>query len=101
MKKIEFYTRLMKNGVAVAEKVTGYTDGSYNYYKQAYGTWCAVHPFSGLAIPTSYGETRKNAVAMAHAYTEVIARNITVVNHQALLFQEMIKEVEKNEKNID
>ena len=95
MKKLQFYTRYMIDGSAIALLVRGYTDGTYNYYKNDYGTWCAIHPLSGLAIPNSYGRTRKNAVTMAHNYTETINKNITIVNHQSMIFQNMIQEAQK------
>jgi hypothetical protein len=98
MRRITFYTRKMKNGKPEAELVLGYTDGTYNYYKISETCWCAVHVFSGLAIPTSYGPTRRNAAEKAHAYTEVINRNITIVNDQSVIFQNMIQEAKQNEQ---
>lgn len=53
MKKLDFYTRKMENSAPRAVLVSGYTDGTYNYYRLDGGFWCAVHVFAGLAIPTS------------------------------------------------
>jgi hypothetical protein len=99
MKKLDFYTRKMENGKPKAVLVSGYTDGSYNYYRPSNrGFWCAVHPFSGLAVPLSFKSTRRDAATAAHAYTDIINKNITAVNNQSLIFQNMIQEVKQNEK---
>ena len=67
MKKIEFYTRTHKNGKDIAEKVNGYTDGKFNYYKNEFGNWFAVEPKTGLSTGAQY-KTRKQIID--HAYSE-------------------------------
>ena len=97
MKKLDFYTRKMENNKPCAILVSGYTDGVYNYYRPSGdGFWCAVHIFSGLAVPTSFKSTRRDAATAAHAYTDIINKNITAVNNQSLIFQNMIQEVKQN-----
>jgi hypothetical protein len=51
MKKIEFYTMVMRDGKPRAESVKGYTDGTFYYYRNAdCKTWHAVHPMVGLSV---------------------------------------------------
>lgn len=51
MKKIEFYTMVTRDEKPRAESVKGYTDGTFNYYRDAdCATWHAVHPMVGLSV---------------------------------------------------
>lgn len=51
MKKIEFYTMVTRDEKPRAESVKGYTDGTFNYYRNAdCATWHAVHPMVGMSV---------------------------------------------------
>ena len=63
MKKHTFYSMVREEGVVIAKRQQGYTDGTYNYYRKNY-TWFAIHPLNGLSICT--GTTRKEAAEFAH-----------------------------------
>ena len=62
MKKLEFYSMMYKNGKKQAVKHEGYTDGTYNYYKN-FSTWHAIAPAVGLSIIAA--NTRKEAQKQA------------------------------------
>lgn len=66
MKKIEFYTMIMREGKPSAESVKGYTDGTFYYYRNAEcKTWHAVHPMVGLSVAS--GDTLQGTVDSAYA----------------------------------
>lgn len=76
MKKLDFYTRLKKEGKEVAVLVSGYTDGKFNYYKN--GSWFAILPTLGLTFcqPKS---TRKELVNSIYN-TEIIDKINNFIN---------------------
>lgn len=74
MKKTAFYSMVRENGKNIAKQQNGYTDGQYNYYKNQYGVWHAIHPENGLSICTD--TTRKAAAARAATYADNIAEAI-------------------------
>lgn len=51
MKKCTFYSLIYngKNG-AMAKKWDGFTDGTYNYYKNENNKWFAIEPSTGLSV---------------------------------------------------
>ena len=71
MKKADFYTMVRENGKNIAKQQNGYTDGNFNYYKNQYGTWHAIHPENGLSVCTD--TTRKAAAARAGTMGDLIA----------------------------
>ena len=60
MKKCSFYTR--KTG-GIVERVNGWTDGAYNYYKNG-DLWFCIVPDIGIAAVTGY--SRKDVVAQVY-----------------------------------
>jgi hypothetical protein len=52
--------------------INGYSDGTFYYYKNDYGTWHAIHPLCGLAI--AQGSTRKEAEK--NAYSERVQNGL-------------------------
>lgn len=71
MKKCSFYTR--KAG-GIVERVNGWTDGTYNYYKKG-DMWFCIIPEVGLAA--AMGSSRKDVVLQA--YNQDIVDKITVI----------------------
>lgn len=67
-KKCEFATvrRNEKTQQPEACKMTGYTDGIYNYYS-AGSLWFAIHPVYGLAVSTAHSRKAAQADAMKNA----------------------------------
>ena len=53
MKKIDFYSLIMKNGKPQRVLHNGYTDGTYYYYKNN-STWYAIVPNIGLSAAEVY-----------------------------------------------
>lgn len=74
MKKCEFYSVHKENGKKIAKLHSGYTDGTYNYYKDG-STWCAIVPDTGLAAVNDK-TTRSDTAQRAHSIeiTDKIAR---------------------------
>lgn len=70
MKKCSFYTRKNKG----IERVNGWTDGKYNYYKNGYMWFCIV-PDIGIAAVT--GSSRKDVMTQAYDYD--IAAKISAI----------------------
>lgn len=66
MKKLDFYTMQSKNKKPAAVLVSGYTDGTFNYYKNDRGYWWAIHPGTGLAVTNCFCSSRKTAAENAH-----------------------------------
>ena len=62
MKKCEFYTMKRINRETVAVLVKGYTDGTYNYYRQE-NTWYIIDPNTGrlLYMANTLSKTRELA----------------------------------------
>lgn len=92
MKKCSFYTRKIKG----IEWVNGWTDGTYNYYKNG-DLWFCIVPNVGIAAATGY--SRKDV--MLQAYDHDIADKITAIMDRdgAKLkekFNELIQEAENN-----
>lgn len=71
MKKCSFYTR--KTG-GIVERVDGWTDGTYNYYKDG-DMWYCIVPEVGIAATTGY--SRKDVVSQA--YDHGIADKIAAI----------------------
>lgn len=71
MKKCSFYTRKAEG---IVERVNGWTDGTYNYYKNG-DMWYCIVPEVGLA--TAMGYSRKDV--MSQAYDPDIASKIAAI----------------------
>lgn len=66
MVKTSFYSMVRNNGKNVAVLKTGYSDGTYYYYKSDVGRhWWAIHPLCGQCVTS--GKTLKEAATAAHA----------------------------------
>lgn len=65
MKKCEFYSVHLEKGKKIAKLHSGYTDGTYNYYKAGF-TWCAIVPDTGLAAVNDK-TTRSDTAQRAHS----------------------------------
>ena len=65
MKKCEFYSAHIEKGKKIAKLHSGYTDGTYNYYKADF-TWCAIVPDTGLAVVNDK-TTRSDTAQRAHS----------------------------------
>lgn len=65
MEKCSFYTRKNKTGRTggIVERVNGWTDGTYNYYKDG-NKWFCIVPEVGLAA--AMGSSRKDVVAQSY-----------------------------------
>lgn len=99
MKKIEFYTLINNFGKSKAIKVKGYTDGTYNIYKDKYNNWHVVVPTIGIAFP-GYFKTRKQAVedAYSDAMQECYKKYYEMHMHKDSFierFERLVKESEK------
>ena len=71
MKKYSFYTR--KAG-GIVERVNGWTDGTYNYYKNG-DVWFCIVPEVGLSA--AMGSSKKDVVAQV--YDHDIADKIAAI----------------------
>ena len=71
MKKCSFYTR--KTG-GIVERVNGWTDGRYNYYRNG-DMWFCIIPEVGIAAVT--GSSRKDVVSQV--YDHDIADKIATI----------------------
>lgn len=78
MKKTNFYSMVREEGQNIAKLQSGYTDGTFHYYK-AGALWHAIYPGNGLSI--CYGSTRKAAAEKAHA-PAMLARVAAAVERQ-------------------
>lgn len=65
MKKCEFYSVHIEKGKKFVKLHSGYTDGTYNYYKAGF-TWCAIVPDTGLAAVNDK-ITRSDTAQRAHS----------------------------------
>lgn len=76
MKKCSFYTRKNKAGRkgGMVECVNGWTDGTYNYYKNG-DMWYCIVPDIGIAAAMGY--SRKDV--MSQAYDPDIAAKIAAI----------------------
>ena len=93
MKKCSFYTR--KTG-GIVERVNGWTDGTYNYYRNG-DMWFCIVPEVGIAAATGY--SRKDVVAQA--YNPVIVDKIAAIMDRdgeelKEKFNELIQAAENN-----
>lgn len=65
MKRCEFYTLINIGNGPEAVKVSGYTDGNFNYYKNALGVWHAIFPVLGVSVADA--RTRKEVARIANS----------------------------------
>ena len=93
MKKCSFYTR--KTG-GIVERVDGWTDGTYNYYKKG-DMWYCISPEVGLAAATGY--SRKDVVAQVYDH-DIAAKIASIMNKDGEKLREkfnsLIQEAENN-----
>ena len=66
MKRISFYSLHRPDGLPLqAVMHDGYTDGKFNYYRNAAGVWFAISPETGLSLTS--GRTRRYVVEYANS----------------------------------
>lgn len=64
MKKHTFYS-IVKFDKIKAVKWSGYTDGTFNYYKDKFNKWHTIEPTTGLSTGYPHN-TRQQAIEHAH-----------------------------------
>ena len=76
MKKCSFYTRKAKAGIkdGIVERVNGWTDGVFNYYRNG-DMWYCIIPEVGIAAVT--GSSRKDV--MYRVYDHDIASKVVAI----------------------
>lgn len=93
MKKCSFYTR--KTG-GIVERVNGWTDGVYNYYKNG-DMWFCIVPDIGIAAVT--GSSRKDVVSQVYDH-DIADKIATIMNKDGATLREkfnsLIQEAENN-----
>lgn len=52
MRKIEFYSAVMRDGKKTVEMQNGYTDGEFNYYRAGRAHWYCIDPKTGFSVTT-------------------------------------------------
>ena len=93
MKKCSFYTR--KTG-DIVERVNGWTDGVYNYYKNG-DMWFCIVPEIGISC--AHANSRKEAAEMGHSgnvvsyLTTIMARDGEKLKEE---FNSLIQAAENN-----
>ena len=94
MKKTNFYSMVREEGQNIAKLQAGYTDGTYNYYKND-SSWHVIHPSNGLSI--CCGNTRKAAAEKAHEprMIERIAKALERQQPAADRFAEAVKKAKE------
>ena len=93
MKKCSFYTR--KAG-GIVERVNGWTDGKYNYYKNG-DMWFCIVPDIGIAAVT--GSSRKDVVTQVYDH-DIAAKIASIMDRDGEKLKEkfnsLIQETENN-----
>lgn len=74
MKKHSFYSLMMKNNKPQRVLHTGYSDGTYDYYKNS-STWFAIVPNIGLSVADAH--TRKEAQQIATDRAGIVTQKLT------------------------
>lgn len=98
MKKCEFYSVHIEKGKKIAKLHSGYTDGTYNYYKAGF-TWCAIVPDTGLAAVNDK-TTRSDTAQRAHSIeiTDRIARiPAERIAERRTEFEKLVREAQERE----
>lgn len=97
MKKTTFYSVMMQKGGPAAVLHNGYTDGTYQYYKNGV-QWCAILPGVGLAVCFEY--TRKACAENAHGAgtaERIAAAMERSGDEMRARFNRLVTEAENNE----
>lgn len=98
MKKCSFYTRKNKTGRTggIVERVNGWTDGTYNYYKNG-NKWFCIVPEVGLAAAMGY--SRKDVMLQAYDH-DIAAKIASIMDRDGATLREkfnsLIQEAENN-----
>lgn len=92
MKKCSFYTRKAKG----IERVNGWTDGKFNYYRNG-DMWFCIVPDIGIAAATSY--SRKDVVNQVYN-PDIAAKIATIMDRDGEKLREkfnsLVQAVENN-----
>ena len=98
MKKCSFYTRKTKAGIkgGIVERVNGWTDGKFNYYRNG-DMWFGIVPDIGIAAVTGY--SRKDVVAQAYC-PDIVDKIAAIMERDGEKLREkfnsLIQETENN-----
>ena len=98
MEKCSFYTRKNKTGRTggIVERVNGWTDGVYNYYKNG-NQWFAVVPEVGLSA--AMGSSKKDVVAQVYS-RDIVDKIAAIMDRDGEKLKEkfnsLIQETENN-----
>ena len=86
MKKCSFYTCKTKAGIngGIVERVNGWTDGVYNYYKNG-DMWFCIIPEVGIAAVTGY--SRKDVVSQAYDH-DITAKIAAIMDRDGATLRE-------------
>lgn len=92
MKKCSFYTRKTKG----IERVNGWTDGVYNYYRNG-DMWFCIVPDIGIAAVTGY--SKKDVVAQVYS-RDIVDKIAAIMDRDGEelkeKFSSLIQEAENN-----
>lgn len=95
-KKAEFYTvkyKLEESKQALyTELKNGWTDGTFNYYKNG-KNWCALVPEYGMAV--CFGWQRKEVAIEAHGKMEDVKKLLSNPTYRMIKCKEMIQAAQK------
>lgn len=93
MKKCSFYTR--KTG-GIVERVNGWTDGTYNYYRNG-DMWFCIVPDIGIAA--AMGSSKKDVVAQVYS-RDIVDKIAAIMDRDGEelkeKFNSLIQEAENN-----
>lgn len=91
-RKAEFYTVKYElegfKQVLYTELKSGWTDGTFNYYKQG-KQWCALVPEYGMAI--SFGYKREDVTLKAHSKLKDVKKMLNNPSDRMLKCKEMMQ----------
>lgn len=97
MKKHAFYSVVLgTNRKPIAKLWTGWTDGTYNYYKDEFNKWHTIEPSTGLS--TGYPHNTRTEAA-AHVHTIEMAEKIknAIKPEMVERFKTLVEIAEKEE----
>lgn len=95
MKKIEFYTLINNGNGPEPVKVSGYTDGNFNYYKNAFGVWCAIFPSHGVSVADARTRKEVQQIANSCEMKKKIEKYLSIKNPWNKKLEKYLKAMEK------
>ena len=95
MKKHTFYSLFHGNNEKpIAKKWDGYTDGTYNYYKNEFGKWYAIEPTTGMSV-INYRNTRKECSDAANVPELLEKVKKAITPELQMRFNNLVADLEK------